>query len=201
MAYREHANVTATDSLETRLEINKRYAAFDFHGWVMERLAVEPDMDLLDVGCGTGLHALRILETIRGQGTISAFDISAESVSKLRAAAGEVMGLFTEVGDMQDAAQVIARFPVRRYDLAYSIYALWYSPDHTATLDAMRLALKPGGRLVVCTPNAPNGLRETLKRFGLRRRAQKHGRICTGLLIRGPEQSGRGSRSYSLSNG
>jgi len=33
----------------------------------------------------------------------------------------------------------------------------------------MRSALKPGGRLLVCTPNAPNGLRETLKRFGMRR--------------------------------
>ena len=64
---------------------------------------------------------------------------------------------------------MIAQFQVRRYDLAYSIYALWYSPDHHATLDAMRLALKPGGRMIVCTPNAPNGLRETLKRFGLRK--------------------------------
>lgn len=169
MAYREHANVTATDSLETRLQINKRYAAFDFHAWVLKHLAVQPSMDVLDVGCGVGTHSLRILEQLQDNGTVSAFDLSAESVEKLRQGGGDRRGLSTAVGDMKDAAQTIARFPVRRYDLAYSIYALWYSPDHIATLDAMRLALKPHGRLLVCTPNAPNGLRETLKRFGLRR--------------------------------
>ena len=59
MAYREHQNVTATDSLKTRLAINSRYAAFDFHEWVMEHLAAKPNMDVLDVGCGRiGLRAL-----------------------------------------------------------------------------------------------------------------------------------------------
>jgi len=169
MAYREHQNVTATDSLETRLDINSRYAAFDFHAWVMERLAPGPHMDVLDVACGTGVHALRILDGLEGEGTVSAFDIAADSIEVLRQKAHGKANLHTAVGDMEAAAQVIANFPVRSYDLAYSVYALWYSPDHNATLDAMRLALKPKGRLVVCTPNAPNGLRETLKRFGFRR--------------------------------
>jgi SAM-dependent methyltransferase len=169
MAYREHPNVTDTDSLNTRLEINARYAAFDFHAWVTEHLAPQPNMDVLDVGCGTGAHALRVLDALRGSGTISAFDLSADSVRELQSKAGGSASLHAAVGDMKNTSQVIERFPVRRYDLAYSVYALWYSPDHHATLDAMRLALKPGGRLVVCTPNAPNGLRETLKRLGLKR--------------------------------
>ena|ERR1022692_411971 len=169
MAYREHQNVTATDSLQTRLDINSRFAAFDFHAWVIERLAPLPNTDVLDVGCGTGVHALRILDMLGGVGTVSAFDIATDSVMELRRKAGQRANLHTAVGDMKCAPQIIADFPIRHYDLAYSIYALWYSPDHHLTLDAMRLALKPKGRLVVCTPNAPNGLRETLKRFGLRR--------------------------------
>jgi SAM-dependent methyltransferase len=169
MAYRELQNVTATDSLETRLEINARYAAFDFHAWVIERLAPRPHMDVLDVGCGTGVHALRILDVFGANGTVSAFDLAADSVMELRRKAGDVAKLYSVVGDMKDTLQIIARFPVCRYDLAYSVYALWYSPDHHVTLDAMRLSLKPRGRLVVCTPNAPNGLRETLKRCGFRR--------------------------------
>jgi SAM-dependent methyltransferase len=169
MAYREHPNVTATNSLDTRLEINARYAAFDFHAWITEHLGPRPNMDVMDVGCGTGAQALRILDVLHGDGTISAFDLSADSVMELRRKAADSTNLHTTVGDMKDAAQIIAKFPVCRYDLAYSIYALWYSPDHHATLDAMRLSLKPRGRLVVSTPNAPNGLRETLKRLGLKR--------------------------------
>jgi SAM-dependent methyltransferase len=169
MAYREHPNVTATASLDTRLQINARYAAFDFHSWVTAGLAPKPGMDVLDVGCGTGAHALRVLGLLDGDGALCAFDLSADSVAQLRRQAAGAANLHTAVGDMRDAAEIIGRFPVRRYDLAYAIYALWYSPDHHATLEAMRLSLKPAGRLVVCTPNAPNGLRETLKRLGLKR--------------------------------
>jgi len=165
--YSSHANVTATGSLNTRLEINQKYGAFDFHQWVISRLAFRPGADVLDVGCGTGVQALRALEAVGESGSVSATDLSAGSVDTLKKNAANYRNLDTLVGDMKDLAGMIAeKFRVKRYDLAYSVYALWYSTDHFGVLDAMRNSLKPGGRLVVCTPNAPNGLRETIKRLG-----------------------------------
>src|SRR5712692_3742238 len=73
MAYREHANVTATDSLKARLDINSKYGAFNFHQWAISHMQISPGMDLLDVGCGTGVQALLALDLVGGTGSVSAF--------------------------------------------------------------------------------------------------------------------------------
>jgi SAM-dependent methyltransferase len=165
--YSSHANVTATASLTTRLAINQKYGAFDFHEWVLSHLLFQPGMDVLDVGCGTGVHALQALRTMDGVGSVSAIDLSAESVETLKREARTYRNLDAVVADMKDLGSVIReKFRVKTYNLAYSVYALWYAHDHSGVLDAMRKALRPGSRLVVCTPNAPNGLREFIKRLG-----------------------------------
>lgn len=166
-SYSSHINVTATDSLENRLEINAKYGPFNFHEWLLSRVGFRPGMDILDVGCGTGIHAMAALKALGGRGTVSAMDLSADSVKILKENGAGHSNLDAVVGNMKDLAAIIAnQFHIKRYDLIYSVYALWYCPDHFGVLDAMRGALKPGGRLVVCTPNAPNGLREAIKRLG-----------------------------------
>jgi len=165
--YSSHVNVTATDSLENRIEVNAKYASFDFHEWVISRLGFQAGMDILDVGCGTGIHAIEALKALRGTGSISAMDLSGDSVGVLKNNSAGHDNLDAVAGDMNDLATIIEQqFRVKRYDLAYSVYALWYCTDHFGVLDVMRHALKPGGRLVVCTPNAPNGLREAIRRLG-----------------------------------
>src|SRR5687767_2929675 len=141
--YSSHVNVTATDSLNVRLEINKKYGAFDFHDWVIGKLAFRPGMDVLDVGCGTGVQATRALQAVGNTGSVSATDLSASSVETLKRNAAGAPNLDTVVGDMKDLARMIAsEFRVKKYDLAYSVYALWYSTDHSGVLDAMRNSLK-----------------------------------------------------------
>jgi len=165
--YSFHSNVTATDSLQNRLEINAKYGSFNFHEWVLSRLGFQPGMDILDVGCGTGIHAIEALRVLCGNGSVSALDLSAQSVKIVKDNSAGYGNLDAIVGNMKDLAAIIEdQFRVKRYDLAYSVYAIWYCPDHFGVLDAMRNALEPGGRLVICTPNAPNGLREAIKRLG-----------------------------------
>lgn len=165
--YALQPNVIATDSLQTRLDVNARYGSFNFHEWILEQLDVKPGMDVLDVGCGTGIHALEALEILNGKGSVSAMDLSLASVALLNEKASTHKNSQTTVGDMKDLASLISnKFKVKKYDLAYSIYALWYCSDHFAVLDAMRKSLKPKGRLLVCTPNEPNGLREVIKLLG-----------------------------------
>lgn len=156
---------TSHASLTARLASNERYGGVDFQGWLLGHLGVEPGMDILDVGCGSGAQTLRLLAQVGAAGSVSALDISAESVAALRRAA-PAPNLQVEAADMADLAQVVAgRFRHRRYDLAQSTYALYYAADPVAVLEAMRLALKPGGRMAVCVPNNPHGLVELVKRF------------------------------------
>jgi len=164
---RKNPNVTSRDSLATRLDLNARYASFDFHRWVLDRLAIQEGTDVLDVGCGNGAQALVAAKSVGRTGSVSAMDLSEKSIEELREKASDLSNIDAQVGDMKDLAQIIARdFKVKTYDLAYSIYALWYASDHIGVLEAMRQSLKPGGRLIVCTPNYPNGLRELVKRVG-----------------------------------
>ena len=135
--YSSHANVTATDSLTTRLAINEKYGAFDFHSWVLSHLAFRPGTDVLDVGCGTGVHAIKALEIMNNAGSVSAMDLSADSVAVLQERARRYSNLETAVGDMGDLGRIIhERFHVQSYDLAYSVYALWYARDHFSVLDS-----------------------------------------------------------------
>jgi ubiquinone/menaquinone biosynthesis C-methylase UbiE len=162
-----NANITSNPSLVTRLDINATYAQFDFHKWVFDHYSFRPGMDVLDVGCGNGAQALKAAELIGPSGSVSALDLSEESIAQLMQQAARYRTLQAEVGDMKQLGYFIRnRFRISAYDLAHSTYSLWYASDHITVLDAMRNALKPNGRLIITTPNAPNSLRELVKRMG-----------------------------------
>lgn len=158
--------VTGTDFLEKRLEINKSYASADFDGWLFERLNVRPGEDVLDVGCGSGAQTVPLSKLVGPQGSVSALDLSADSVELLKKRVAGSSHVEAVAADMALLPSLIRdRFRVKRYDLAQSCYALYYSPERMKVLDTMRASLKPNGRCAVFTPNAPHGLVELAARF------------------------------------
>lgn len=158
--------VTGTAFLEKRLEINKSYASADFDAWLFGHLQVRPDEDVLDVGCGSGAQSVPIAGLVAPNGSVSALDISADSVELLQTRVGANPRVQAVAADMAELGELISgTFRVKRYDLAHSSYALYYSPERMRVLDIMRGALKPGGRCAVFTPNAPHGLVELAARF------------------------------------
>jgi ubiquinone/menaquinone biosynthesis C-methylase UbiE len=153
-------------SLEARLDVNQRFSSRDFHKWVLGHLAIRQGMDVLDVGCGNGAQSLAMLERVGETGSVSALDISEQSVLRLRGAAGDTERLQTVACDMMETANAIRNvFRHKIYDLAQSTYALYYAADPLTVLDSMRTSLKPGGRLAVCTPNDPHSLSLLCGRF------------------------------------
>jgi SAM-dependent methyltransferase len=157
---------TKTSYLEKRLEINTSYASADFAGWLFERLKVRPGEDVLDVGCGSGAQTVPLSRQVQPGGSVSALDISADSVELLKSRLDANAPVQAVVSDMAALPDLIANtFKVKRYDLTHSSYALYYSPQRLAVLDTMRAALKPGGRCAVFTPNEPHGLVALAARF------------------------------------
>lgn len=161
------ANITKNDSLNVRLHANKNFGSLDFHSWVFQNCAFQPGMDILDVGCGNGKQVIEALRVLGGRGSVTALDLSQESVDELRNTVGNPPNLELVVGDMRDLGRHIRdSFRVKTYDLAQSTYALFYGIEHIKILEAMRTALKPTGRLLVTTPVGPNGFRQLVNRLG-----------------------------------
>jgi 2-polyprenyl-3-methyl-5-hydroxy-6-metoxy-1,4-benzoquinol methylase len=96
---------------------------------------------LLDVGCGDGqfLHKMS-QQGWKGEG----IDFDAEAVKRGR----EKHGLSLIAGDFQTA-----EFASGNFDAVTMTHVIEHVPDPVACLDKCRQLLKPGGRLVVSTPN------------------------------------------------
>jgi SAM-dependent methyltransferase len=165
----QRQNITSNRSLQTRLNANRTFGDFDFHAWIYQNYAFAPGIDVLDVGCGSGAQAIEALRRVGAGGSVTAVDLSPESIAQLQAESGAPSNLQTEVGDMRELASLIAeRLRVKKYDLIHSTYALFYARDHLPVLEAMRSALKPGARMIVTTPIGPNGLRQLVNQLGFR---------------------------------
>jgi len=158
--------VTGTDFLERRLEINRGYSSANFDQWLLQRLEVAQGEDLLDVGCGSGAQTVPFSQLVGDRGSVSATDISEDSIALLRTRLGTNANVQLHVADMATLEKTIADvFKVKRYDMAHSSYALYYSPSRLDVLDVMRNSLKQRGRCAVFSPNAPHGLVELASRF------------------------------------
>lgn len=162
---RERAVSTA--SLDTRIDLNRKYQSVDFADWHMRRLDVRPGEKILDVGCGTGNQSLRFLKDIGPRGRVSALDISESSVASLLSTAGGDPRLEAVASDMAHLASVIRdQFHQKQYTLAQSAYALYYSPEREAVLQTMADSIYDFGRVAVFTPTGPHGMVEMAAKFG-----------------------------------
>lgn len=157
---------TATDYLERRIAINHAYSSADFDGWLLDKLAIRPGEEILDVGCGSGAQTIPFARLTGPTGGVSSLDISADSIALLKTRIPLGARVQAVVSDMNNLGDVIANtFATKRYSLAHSSYALYYSSQRLEVLDVMRRALKPGGRCAIFTTDAPHGLVELASRF------------------------------------
>lgn len=100
-----------------------------------------PDGRLLEVGCGNGFMLELMLRLgWRAEGV----DFDAEAVAAARA-----RGLRVQVGSLEDQS-----YPDNIFDAVTMSHLIEHVPDPIATINEVRRILKPGGKLVVVTPNS-----------------------------------------------
>ncbi len=102
-----------------------------------------PTLRILDVGCGTGLNASFL--TKAGH-SVTGIDLSRVAIDKYRA-----KGLEGIVCDLE-AGQ--APFPDGSFDLLYVSEIIEHCADTKSFLSELRRLTKPGGKMLLSTPNS-----------------------------------------------
>jgi ubiquinone/menaquinone biosynthesis C-methylase UbiE len=113
-------------------------------GAFLSRLGVRAGWACLDVGCGDGQVTLALARAVAPSGRSLGIDIDEQALAIARRSAQEA-GLTAEfvVADATEPPERDA------FDLAYARLLLSHLPDPSATLRAMRSAVRAGGRVAV----------------------------------------------------
>jgi 2-polyprenyl-3-methyl-5-hydroxy-6-metoxy-1,4-benzoquinol methylase len=103
----------------------------------------EQPLRVLDIGCGTGLNAGHLAKAGH---TVTGIDLSPVAVEQLRRKGfeGFVCDIDTEPLPVPDAA----------FDLVYASEVIEHCADTSGFLGKLNRALKPGGTLLLSTPNS-----------------------------------------------
>jgi len=114
-----------------------------------------PDMDIVDLGCGTGELTAHMHAHLRARSTLgldSSPVMLARTCPEGQLPAALTPELLAAPG-LRYALQDIAAFaPGPRFDLVLSNAALHWLPDHPALLARLAAQLRPGGQLAVQIP-------------------------------------------------
>ncbi|PWK54086.1 class I SAM-dependent methyltransferase [Silicimonas algicola] len=113
---------------------------------VLDAADLKPGESVLDVGCGTGAHALAAARRVGAGGRVTALDISPPLLrrAEARATAEGLADRFEfAVADAQSADLGVAR-----YDLATSRFGVMFFADPAAAFANIAKTVRPGGRMV-----------------------------------------------------
>ena len=124
-----------------RLQRHARAYQYYFRGWLPQNF----EAAIMDVGCGRGI--LLAFFRARGYGNVQGIDVSPEQVELARRMTlevheGEAIGFLETCPGMFDLLTGL------------DILEHFHKPEVIRFLEAARTALKPGGRLILQTPNA-----------------------------------------------
>ena len=143
-AQAEHWN--SGDAIEHWLRNQDRYDRMlqPFADLILQRAALQPGEQVLDVGCGYGATTLEAARRV-APGPVLGVDLSGPmlSVAKDRAAGSGLANVAFEHGDVQ-----VYPFGPARFDAVISRFGVMFFEDPVAAFANIRSAVRPGGRLV-----------------------------------------------------
>ncbi len=113
---------------------------------ILDRLAVEPGMKILDMGCGPGRLTIPAAQRVGNTGLVFGLDLQPDMLARVREKL-KITGL-TNVQLVQGGAGE-GRVPRDTFDRALLVTVLGEIPDRKAALAEIFGALKPGGILSI----------------------------------------------------
>ena len=155
---------TSSSSLDVRLEANRRSQKLDFKEWSLKILSPEEGDKVLEIGCGTGAQTIPVSRKIGERGSLTFVDLSAQSVATVSEKLGSSTTQRGIVGSMDDIDDLLD-LNIGKFDLIYSVYAMYYSKEPKRLLDSLLNRLSPDGRLCILGPESPHGFVELARKY------------------------------------
>ena len=118
---------------------------------IFAAMQIRPGVSVADIGAGDGFFTIRLSTAVGEQGRVLAVDIGESALRRLRARVADDKFGNVEVieGSVDDP-----KLPEASLDAALIVNAYHEMTEHQAMLAKIKLALKPGGRLVIVEPIA-----------------------------------------------
>jgi 2-polyprenyl-3-methyl-5-hydroxy-6-metoxy-1,4-benzoquinol methylase len=148
----------SSSALEVYEEWHERYEVdvasnSPWHKLVKQHFDIERDVAgkrILEIGCGQGGFACWMAQQPRPPAELVATDFARTAVQKGQAFANEqgLSAITWQVGDIQAIAHTDASF-----DTVVSCETIEHIPDPRRAISELARVLKPGGRLLLTTPN------------------------------------------------
>lgn len=148
------------DGLTNRLAINNGYGNNDLQSWLIERLDIKEQDDVLDIGCGDGRHLKEISSLTNGN--CVGIDYDEKMIEKSKANVADNLSYHHfNMDEINTPSSPIGyelnQWPLTyRFDKIYSLYAFYYSKDSIALLDLLKERLNPGGSISIIGPHGEN---------------------------------------------
>ncbi|MBO5551841.1 MAG: methyltransferase domain-containing protein, partial [Lachnospiraceae bacterium] len=147
--------------LKTRMRFLEDYILFnnpDRERWEttrenIERLALEPGMEIADVGCGPGYYSFRFSEIVGDNGRVYAIETNPRHL--------EYLDEYVSENDIKNVIVTRSSFegiglsPDIRVDIVYicslyhNVYAAFTDAERDSFVGSIRQALREGGRLII----------------------------------------------------
>ena len=117
---------------------------------VDETLGVARGKNVFDVGCGTGIKS--ILIAIKGA-KVRGFDVDPKAIENCRKNLNKNKTPVDVDFQLTDAQNKLSGEYDGRVDFIFCNQVIEHIQDYQKTIDAMARALKPGGKILITTPN------------------------------------------------
>lgn len=142
-----------TDDLLKRINIHDRFGSRNIDEWMLEIIALKPEIKILDVGCGAGKQCFSYHQYLNGQAEITGTDVSDDLLKQARLENKKFNDSITFIPlDFNQPFEL----PENHFDFESCCFAIYYAQDIPFTIAQMHRVLKPGGRLFTTGPMPQN---------------------------------------------
>ena len=148
--YLRERQYSTTEKLEARMRLHQRFGATteSFHTWVGSLLTLERLIDVLEVGCGTGIFWRENLHRLPNGSRLTLTDFSAAMVERARGSFPDP-AIAIQIADLENLP-----FDDQSFDLVNAHHVLYHAQEPGRALSEIRRVLRPESTASITTNSA-----------------------------------------------